>query len=86
MAGLFLAFASFGKQPVNAVSARGGQFVLGAPDFLEQRVGMLCGRSSFTAVLPLHALRDLAGNFTRGWPDFSSRLLVSANSLSRLWP
>ncbi|MEI6395497.1 MAG: hypothetical protein WCT12_30870, partial [Verrucomicrobiota bacterium] len=42
-------------------------------------------RSSFTAGLTFHRLRDLAGNLTSGWPDFSSRLLVSANSLSRSW-
>ena len=40
MAGLFLAFASYGKQPANAVSARGGQLVLGAPDFPQDKVAL----------------------------------------------
>jgi len=55
MAGLFLAFASFGKQPVNAVSARRGQLVLGAPDFPQDKVafapvnglGLQCFHQSF---------------------------------------
>src|SRR5689334_5168492 len=38
MAGAFLALAQFGKKPVNVVSARGGQFVLYAPDLLEHQV------------------------------------------------
>jgi hypothetical protein len=38
MAGMFLPFAGFGKQPVNAVTPRGGQLVFGAPDFAKDEV------------------------------------------------
>ena len=38
MAGMFLAFARLGEQAVNSVSARGGQFVFDAPDFLVHQV------------------------------------------------
>src|SRR5688572_8199919 len=38
VAGKFLSFAGVGKKAMNVVSARGGKFVLDAPDFLKHQV------------------------------------------------
>jgi hypothetical protein len=47
MAGVLLAFPRFGEKAMHVVPPRGGQFILDAPDFLEDQVAAALHRWFF---------------------------------------
>ena len=61
MAGKFLAFPGFGKEAIHIVAVSGRERVFDAPDFLKQRIGVLCIAVRFHGSLAASRLAAIGG-------------------------